>query len=532
MDINTQVTKYFAAAGDSVSNPGDTLPAKYTGNTVLPLIDGRNYFQELRNLLDRIGTGDTTNQFFYMTGWCFHLMYGPAHPSAPSGTGASVESGADADDSFRLEGTDGVTPPPLAEVLAAKSAAGVDVRMLAWVDPFMLGDIGSLIGLNDIVTYNLLSIDHLRNLTVGDSKPLARSACALNIGHPRGAMHLKMVVASDGTHTYAFTGGIDFLPSRIADELHTGGRWHDMAIRIEGPAVQACYNLFRDLWNEQISRPLEFYMLENQKLVLSVVPSTKAIPGKSLAAPTTGKHRVQVARTLPQFNFQFYDRKPPLSFAPDGAFEVKMALRKAIMNAENYIYMEDQGFWSREIMGWLNDKLKTNASVKVLLLTGAPDPNDPPNSWQETALRDHLIKGLQPAHLARLGVFLHGAIVHSKVTIVDDHWLFIGSANCMRRSLYTDGELSVGVLDEDDLLAKKTRADLWGGHFGLTVGAPRLPLLDLNAALAVWESTWGTVAPPCPLPAYIKKHTLVFPPASSDALYDLSDYDSREPLTL
>ncbi len=57
-------------------------------------------------------------------------------------------------------------------------------------------------------------------------------------------------------------------------------------------------------------------------------------------------------------------------------------------------------------------------------------------------------------------------VVHSKATIIDDHWLFVGSANCMRRSLYTDGEISVGVLDKHDTLAKQARIDLWGGHFG------------------------------------------------------------------
>jgi phosphatidylserine/phosphatidylglycerophosphate/cardiolipin synthase-like enzyme len=78
--------------------------------------------------------------------------------------------------------------------------------------------------------------------------------------------------------------------------------------------------------------------------------------------------------------------------------------------------------------------------------------------------------------------------VHSKTTIVDDHWAIIGSANCMRRSLYTDWEHSVVFVDEDDEAVKEYRKELWAHHFG----EPDPDTFDdLAESLYRWDPTWG-----------------------------------------
>jgi phosphatidylserine/phosphatidylglycerophosphate/cardiolipin synthase-like enzyme len=93
----------------------------------------------------------------------------------------------------------------------------------------------------------------------------------------------------------------------------------------------------------------------------------------------------------------------------------------------------------------------------------------------------------------------HGVTVHSKIFIIDDMWASVGSANCARRSLYTDGELSVSVLDEaSPSFAERLRRDLWAEHCGLAPGSPQAAALaDLGQALGVWRATWGAA----PLPA-------------------------------
>jgi phosphatidylserine/phosphatidylglycerophosphate/cardiolipin synthase-like enzyme len=90
-------------------------PRVYAHNRVTPLIGGEAYFQALAGALARVGAGETPadnrGHFLYVSGWLLNL----ADPQLP----------------FCLPGPDG--PISLLELLKAKSRAGVDVRILAWV---------------------------------------------------------------------------------------------------------------------------------------------------------------------------------------------------------------------------------------------------------------------------------------------------------------------------------------------------------------------------------------------------------------
>jgi phosphatidylserine/phosphatidylglycerophosphate/cardiolipin synthase-like enzyme len=52
--------------------------------------------------------------------------------------------------------------------------------------------------------------------------------------------------------------------------------------------------------------------------------------------------------------------------------------------------------------------------------------------------------------------------VHSKIGIVDDRWLTIGSANLNEHSLFNDTEANVVTCDAN--LARETRLRLWSEH--------------------------------------------------------------------
>ena len=551
MDIATQIGRYFAVAADAAA-PGEAAPVTTSGNTITPLIDGRRYFRVIRDLLEGLGTGPTVpNQFFYVTGWWLHLTTGPGalvptdaetEPIFPGGGPTSpTKRPGDDQPAFLLEDDRPGPYPLMARLLAQKAQAGVDVRVMGWVNPLILFEsVASHVETYwQMVVGTLFSIQDLRARTVGagTTKPLARRVCALTVGHALGAMHLKMVVAHDGTKPWAFIGGIDFAASRVAGELHPGTElWHDMAVRVDGPAVQTFYDHYRNLWNQQLVEPARSQQFKvNTSTVNAVEPGTLPVPARALPAAGMGKHRVQIARTLPQFNF--VNKIPPsgatpLPFAPNGAFEVTVAWRRAIANATDYIYIEDQAFWSHDVMDWINARVKAHPGVKVILLGGAQDPADPPrDSYLVEAINGHLLAGLSDAEQTRIGFFFRkgGVVVHAKVTIIDDHWLFVGSANCIRRSLYTDGELSVGCLDEDDVLAKEVRVALWGGHFG-KAPADRASLSDLSRALGVWHLLWGANRP-YPLPsALIERRALPLgaPPSPFDANdYALQDADSR-----
>lgn len=537
--------KYFATSADvRAGAAGESILSPMSGNSVTPLIDGRNYFREIRSLLSRLGSGpNVSKQFFYMVGWWLHLAAGPGTVTTaklPPGGGVPLSPTTRVGDSmppFSLEGD------LMTLLLANKAAKGVDVRVMGWVNPLLLLNrvASEQEGYWNVTVGTVRSIDALRSqLAANGSKPLAKRVCALTIGHMVGAMHLKMVVAHDGTKPMAFVGGIDVVPDRIAGEMHPGSPntewWHDMAVMVDGPAVQQVYDLYRNLWNEQIARPHPEQFMVSGKIIKSVEPATEPIPSLTFPSTGTGKHRVQVVRTLPQYNFSTLkpsDGGTSLSFAPSGAFEIVVAWRKAIANATKYIYIEDQAFYSQDVMDWINQRVR-NSAIKVILLKGGlTDPTDIVNDGPLVeAVNNHLLAGLGDPEKDRIGLFVRKNLyIHSKVTIIDDQWLLVGSANCMRRSLYTDGEISVATLDEKDRLAKTLRVDLWGAHFGKDAGSQRTSLKNLDRALAVWRPSWGS-SPPYPLPTtLVKQMTLPLPAASvpfDPVNYKLLDTDSRE----
>ena len=514
-------------------------PFNSGGNNIGYYIDGRRYFGIIRGLLDSLGTGElVSKQFFYLTGWLLHLARGPGQATTaiigPNGEREDVQTKhGDTLREFYLQDETSSQAPLMSHLLAEKAAAGVDVRAMGWVNPMIFKKIiaNQSGGYWNVNVCTLQSIDSLRKYTIGQSQPLARKVCALTTGHKLGAFHHKMVVAHDGIKPWAFIGGIDFSPDRIASEKHGAENWHDMAVAFNGPAVQAFYDYFSNLWREQLSRSITRIEVAGN-IIDSVVPGTNPVPVRWSNFPTEiyGNHNIQVAQTLPQYK---YAKPEPLSFAPNGIFSVKVAWRKAISNATEYIYIEDQAFWSQEIMDFINRRIKDPESgdLKVILLTGKPDPSDPPNSFRNEAINNHLIVGLSNSQMNRIGFYKRNdIIVHSKVTIIDDHWLFVGSANCMRRSLYTDGEISIGILDADDVLARNVRVDLWGEHFGIRK-KERVQLGNLTKALAIWNPVWGN-SPPVSFPSSrITKEQLPLPgdPSSyNETLYLWLDADSRK----
>jgi phosphatidylserine/phosphatidylglycerophosphate/cardiolipin synthase-like enzyme len=562
MDIVDQIKKYFANVDDvDKTAKGEIAPISYWGNIVTPLIDGYNYFGALRKLLESMGSGSKDlikKQFFYITGWFspFAPISGVVEgdirliPKLPKPLEPKSLEGA----AFKLD--DGKPSPPImANLLAQKASQGVDVRVMTSLNPYLLTPLASNLdyGMWEVNMKNALGIDYLRNIVViKDAKPpMALRACLLTVGHLLGSIHMKMAVASDGKRAIAFVGGIDLHQSRATNELHLNSNWHDMAISVEGNAVEGLYNVYRDLWNEQVGRSPVQQSLVNGKIINAVETGTEMIPirkGKDFPISTSGKHWVQIACTLPQFNFPGTTKlkfgMDPLKYAPNGLFEIKVARKKAILNATEYIYIENPDYWSHDLMDWINSTIKFSifkeTNLKVIILRGTEsDPTDAKtvgDPFLREAVAKHLVKDLDlETQKSRIGFFWRKKIYsHGKVMIIDDHWLFAGSANTTRRSLFTDAEVSVATLDTDDVLAKTVRVNLWGEHFRKT-GAQRTLLSDINVAMAVWgKKGWGSTAPYTINDADsliyeqpLDKITGEF----SQGDYDLKDWDSRQIMT-
>jgi phosphatidylserine/phosphatidylglycerophosphate/cardiolipin synthase-like enzyme len=512
-DITTLRNTYFVNSADE-DLPSEPVPATYGGCLITPLIGPDSFFSEFERRIHSIGVsdlgGEEGDHFIYLANWSLGL--GGANP-------------------FTLDGVSGNNR--LIDVLIAKAQAGVDVRVLPWVSTTVMcgvtGTIAQLLGgsgVRGIRNHNLMTLESVRLLR---EEPELRYNACLNINHhPNGSAHLKMAIVYDGATCVGFTGGLDFIQSRYG--------WRDVQAKIEGPVVQDLYDYFREIWNELISRrPIEFDVDGN--VIYSHLqgegaddrPPTVIARDFSSTPSVVGTHHVQSLRTVP-LNPAILGA-PMLPTAPQGIFNIRTALRKAIRAAQTYIYMEDQYFWSREIMSWINEAVRTHHNLKVILLSHGF------GTYAQYAIVNYLfhnphpnLPDLNPSERARIAIFRLARapdgttypcadynIVHSKTTLIDDQWAIIGSANCTQRSLYTDFEHAISMLDECDSLVRQYRIDLWYEYFCGT------EIEDLQQALNAWDCD-----------TFLPTHLVRYSPqedASLSALdatrYEYADADSR-----
>ena len=570
-DINALKTKFFVNLGDVVQagdEPSDadiaitaaTLPFTSGSNRTAYFIDGTNYFGALMQEIAALKAGGN-DRFFYTNSWHLGTTPTPGVVQIAEGTFTSAWK-AEAKRHFMdvpaFELKDDTTGPfhPLQDDFLQMVDAGVDVRLLVWANPFLVNFEQAA---SKVMQYWAINVHSLASALELRNKSQMHHRVVLNtLGHTLGAMHLKMVVCGDSTGFRAYASGIDFVDNRNTPPKHEKfpkNFWHDVAIRVEGGAANGLYTYFVQLWNEQVLRsPKVFKAFGNE--IKSQMDDTPLLDLREMDPVPGGQQHTQVLRTAPTMNFAFLatDRAPvncivrliagfkqnKLSFASDGIFEFRAAQRKAITAAEQYIYIEDQAFQNLELAGWINERLKMVPSLKVICLYMG-DPLDPQSPLMFDFM-DRLIEGMTSPE-ARVAFTLAFHTIHSKLTIIDDAWASIGSSNCMRRSFYMDGEISVSVLDEvEPSFAAHLRKDLWGEHCGLAPGPDRDVFLVLNDALGIWKDAWGVVPGGIKLKEGFKRMRIPFnfasPPVPDDsfpaprgamapARRDVIDGDSR-----
>lgn len=575
MPIDALIQKYCALTSAPMPQPGEFPPRQNSITTmrnhrVEAFVDGVAYFTAIEQELSGLLNSGAPGRFCFLSSWWLGLIDAQRDlkiGSAPTSWTYPIDV-----DEFMLPG-----PAPQLSLwwwLVNLATAGVTVRVMGWVNPLMSTEkVAVNSGMGTVNFHTLLSVAHMRQKLPSSQQ---ENVILNTLAHPMGATHCKLFVCGDQNAMRAYVSGLDPAPGRLeppdvyegvnaAGETVTFGGWHDVGVRLEGTAAGTVHDFFQSMWNEQLQRPVETFTIDGTD-IKSHDPAWRPLisrdPG-SLPA-NAGQQYVQVLRTAPQMNFgasaqqrgrllipdkvQFGDRKisgrwlrvpvgvfaglksayirRPLSFAPKGAFEFKVALRQAISQAENFIFIADQGMHNFELMDWINERKLRKPALKVILLYGA-DPNDPPNSFIAEAVNSHLIRALprdaqgRPIDVALFEWYVNA--VHCKVTIVDDTWCAIGSANAMRRSLYTDMECSVAVIEDptpaaqlpitwaheqNPAAAGKTaptfvqrfRRDLWAHYCGIPLDPAKRStaeharytlMLQLNRALRIWRDSWG-----------------------------------------
>ena len=315
--------------------------------------------------------------------------------------------------------------PGLRELLA-RLADRVSVRVLLWA--------GSPLPLFHPDRHDVEGVRHA--LTFGTRIEVATDAKE----RPMHCHHEKLVVIDD---RLAFVGGID-LTTYAGDRYDTPAHeargevgWHDALAVLRGPVVADVAEHFRERW--------------------------RAVTGDSLPPPRrarrAGDVEVQFVRTVPE---HVYDS------VRDGDFRILEAYTRALQSARELIYLENQFLWSSEIARILEDKLANPPSDDfrmVLVLPARPNDgrDDTRGQLADLIECDHGAGRLLACSLFALGERGPQQVyVHSKIGIVDDRWLTIGSANLNEHSLFNDTEANVVTCDAN--LARETRLRLWSEH--------------------------------------------------------------------
>jgi len=287
-------------------------------------------------------------------------------------------------------------------------------------------------------------------------KPHRRVHFRYDNTHPAAGSHHQKIVVIDGD--VAFVGGLDLTSKRWDSKAHAPGDprrsadgvpyppFHDMMIAVDSDAAVALDTIARRRWEgatQQALKPV----------------SVKADPWPPELEPHMTDVNVAIACTAPETG------------EGKGVRDIEQLYLDMIARAERYIYIENQYFTAQRIGEALAARLAEPDGPEIVLVTRLLS-----HGWLEEmtmhVLRTRLIKMLREAdHNHRFEVYYphveglkEGTCVdvHSKVMVVDDEWLRIGSSNISNRSMGMDTECDVVVEaagDEEDRRAIRTFRD-------------------------------------------------------------------------
>ncbi|MCY1287979.1 Cardiolipin synthase B [compost metagenome] len=308
----------------------------------------------------------------------------------------------------------------------------------------------------------------------------------LDGNHPPGASHHQKVVVIDSK--VAFVGGLDLTLRRWDDNSHAPGAplrvaegkpyppFHDVQCALDGQAAAALAILCAARWLRATGRRPR------------PPAATSSDPWPPSLAPELTDVRVGIARTMPMCEDE------------PGVSEIRMLMRDAIASARHSIYMENQYFSSGEIATALAARLghahDAGYGPDIVLVSRRNE-----SGWLEAhsmgVLRARLYRRLRAAdsgdrfHLycpAIPGLLPECVNIHSKVTVIDDDFLTIGSSNLSNRSLGLDTECNVVVTSGGDPRVRETiaamRARLLGEHLDVAPEAFQAKVAETRSLLA------------------------------------------------
>lgn len=220
--------------------------------------------------------------------------------------------------------------------------------------------------------------------------------------------HRKIVIIDGQT---AYMGGMNVADYYI-EGLPKVGKWRDMHIRIEGPAVDELQRIFLTMWEKATDERLTdaFYYFPSKTDSLH-------LPG------TVDDVTIGIVDRVPR-------KSPKL---------MRNAYAKAILSAEEKIELINPYFIpTRTVRRALKKAAKKGVDVQVMVSVKGDIPITPDASM-------HVARQL---HKCGATVYqFEDGFHHSKIMMVDDKFCTVGSTNLNSRSLRYDYEVNAFIFD-------------------------------------------------------------------------------------
>ncbi|OBF81209.1 phospholipase [Mycobacterium sp. 852002-51163_SCH5372311] len=375
-----------------------------------------------------------------------------------------------------------------AKTLPGPNQLGAFLYWMVWKRPdlhvYLLKSNLRLLPAFDGIWYGLTPVSLVNQITS------RRMHFAVDGKRPTGAVHHQKIVVVDDA--VAFCGGIDLTIGRWDTPAHeqrsrhrralgrSYGPRHDVAVAVDGAAARALGEQARARWRSATDgslRPVE----------------AKHVAWPSGLEPALHNVEVGIARTLPKLRGRKEVR------------EVEALNLAAIAAARHTIYLENQYLAARRIADALAARLREDEGPEIVIVLPRKG-NNPLERGTMDGARHRLIQVLWAADdHHRLGVYWPATdrgtpiYIHSKVLVVDDRLLRIGSSNLNNRSMGFDSECDLAieanpdVSQHDDVRRQvtSTRNRLVSEHLGVSVGEFERTMAEAGSFLKTVESLRG-----------------------------------------
>lgn len=310
------------------------------------------------------------------------------------------------------------------------------------------------------------------------------------------SQHQKIVLVDDRV---AFVGGIDLTvrrwdtsshrpddPARVDPDGKPYAPFHDVQLVADGSAARALGEVAKARW----------FRATGERLPTCVASHD---PWPAGVKPDLVDTRLGIARTVPCCEGQVEAR------------EVEALFLDSIDRARRSIYIENQFVTASAVAEKLAQRMREVPGLELLVIT----PREY-HSWIEAntmhAGRARFRRILAEAGVADRARFLYPQVreggqvadtmVHSKVMVIDDRLLRVGSANLNNRSMGADAECDVAIEAESEAERRaiaRIRNRLIGDHCGVCEQTVADMLVRTGSLLAAAERLSGGGHRLCPV---------------------------------